>query len=520
MKDQEHQLDLSSVATALRQRWWLLLATALVAGGLAFGLSYLQPERYESSADLLFREPEAPPRVDPNEPPPDRSDAPERVAATNLALASLDRVAVRVKQRLDVPFSINELRDRVELSPAGQADIVTITAKGNTAEQSAQIANAFASEVVALRRQNAQARVQDVIEAIQAQLAANPTGATAAQLRQRADQLQVEKRLRSGDVEIAQTATIPRQPSSPKPLRNGLVGGGLGLILGFLLALLLHRLDRRVDSEEEIPEIVGAPVIARIPEEKATGWERELFAEAFQFLRANLQLQDPDRNRRVIAVTSALPGNGKSTVSARLAESFALTGSEVILVDFDLRRPILHEYFGTGARDGVTTALVGLRDPVELLQETKHPGIRLLAAGPLVPVSASVMAGEKPMNRLLSRLRESADYVIVDTSPITIGAEASAVAAATEGTLVVVDAQSARRDVLRVAIDQLRASRAELLGVVLNRAEAMLKEEAYRGYYSAGATPLSRAAASEDGPGDVQENGSRRGLLGRVKAKP
>lgn len=512
MTEQQPQqpFDVATVLTAVRRRWWLVLLTALAAAAIALGLSLLQPERYQADASLLFREPQPLPRVNPSEPPPDRTETPERTAATNLALASLDRVALRVKQKLNTPLSINALRQQVELAPEGQADIVTITAQGKTAGEAASIANAFAGEVVTLRRENAQAQVQTVIDAIEAQVKSTPVNdPAAAALRQRADQLRIEKRLRSGDVEVAEAATPPRQRSSPQPLRNALIGAGLGLILGFLLALLLHRLDRRVESEDEIAEILGGQVIARIPEEKAEGWEKELFVEAFQFLRANLQLRDPEQHSRVIAVTSALPGNGKSTVSTRLAEALAKTGAEVIVVDFDLRRPTLHEYFGTTGRDGVTTSLVGLGNSGELVQQTSRPGIRLLAAGPLVPVSASVVAGEGPLKTMLDNLRKAADYVIIDTSPITIGAEALAVAAVAEATLVVVDPHSARRDVLNIAVDQLRTARANLTGVVLNRVEVTLNEHAYRGYYSAGASSYEDPAHAGGSAGEQRNvNGS------------
>ena len=100
----------------------------------------------------------------------------------------------------------------------------------------------------------------------------------------------------------------PRDKSSPKPLRNTVIGLLLGLILGSLLAIVLQRFDRRVESEAEVGELFEAPVIARVPVERASGWERELFAESFQFLRANLQLRDPEGKYRTIAVTSALAG--------------------------------------------------------------------------------------------------------------------------------------------------------------------------------------------------------------------
>lgn len=502
MSEPSQQLDLQAVLRALRRRWRLIALVTILSGGLALGASLLLPDRYQASADLLFREAAPAPNIDPNEPLPDRSQAPERIAATNLALASLDKVAARVETKVATDLSARELRDRVELDPQGQADIVTITATGDTPREAARIANAFANEVVALRREDAQQKIQRVIDAIDAKLAGTPsTDVLAGELRRRAEQLDVEKQLETGEVEIAEEAVPPREKSSPKPIRNTAIGVLLGLILGSLLAILLQRFDRRVESEAEVGEIFGAPVIARIPVERAAGWERELFAEAFQFLRANLQLRDPEGTRRSVAVTSALPGNGKSTVAARLAEALALSGSEVIVVDCDLRRPTLHEYYGVNAHEGLTSALVGLRDPVELLLPTDIPAVRLLPAGPLMPLPASVLAGTKGMSDVLERLGRAADYVIVDTSPVTIGADASAIASCVDATLVVVDVESVRRDVLAAANEQLRASRANIVGVVINRADILLKDQAYRGYYGRSGRTLFEESEYEAPPG-------------------
>jgi capsular exopolysaccharide synthesis family protein len=500
------QLDFATFVGIVRRRIGLVLGVAGAAAALAFFGSLLQSDRYEASADLLFHQDEPVPRVDPSEPPPDQTQSPEAIRATNLALASLDTVTVRVKQRLKSPLTLDELRDRVDLEPQGQADIVRVTATGDSRADAVRLANTFADEVIAFRRENSQRKVQQVIDAITAQLAAVPAGSADERfLKRRQQQLEVEKRLRTGDVEIAQEAIPPRDRSSPKPLRNGFIGGVLGFILGVILVLVMHRFDRRVHGEDEIPEIVGAPVIARIPVERQSGWEHELFIEAFQFLRANLQLRDREGRRRVIAITSALPGNGKSTIAARLAEALALSGSQVIVVDCDLRRPTLHEFFGVDGREGLTTALVGLRDPAGLLQATQYPSVRVLPAGPLMPMPASVLAGTQGIGNLLDSLRGLADYVIVDTSPVTIGADTSAIASAVDGTVLVVDVDSARRDVLKAATEQLVGARAEIIGVVLNRAEILLKDTAYRGYYGASGRSLfaeeSGVAEEEQQPG-------------------
>ncbi len=501
-------LDLATLLRALRARWWLIGLTALVAGGLAFALSMLQDDRYEATADLLFRPSDPAPRIDPATAPPDAADAPERTAATNLALASADTVARQVKSKLRSPLSVDELRERVELAPEGQADIVTVTASGGSRDEAARIANAFAEEVVALRRRTAEAKVQRVIDAISSRLAAVPRDSgTAEELSRRAEQLRVEKGLQTGDVELAEPAIPPRERSSPRPLTNSAIGLVLGLLVGVALALVLQRLDRRIESEDELADIVGAPTIGRIPLAKETRWERELFYEGFQFLRANLQLREEARDCRTIAVTSALPGNGKSTVTVGLAKALAASGSTVVAVDGDLRRPTLHQNFGVPAEPGMTNIIGGGADVLEQLQPTLLAPVSLLAAGPALPISASVMAASKPLQELFQTLRGVADYVIVDTAPVTIGADASTIATAVDGVIVVVDQATVKREALKAANEQLTGSGAHVIGVVLNRASVLLAEEAYRGYYGSGAEQLSA-------------DGERKGKLRKRDSEP
>jgi succinoglycan biosynthesis transport protein ExoP len=479
-------LDFPTFLALLRRRARLIIGIGLAAAVLAFAISSLFPDRYDASADLLFHQPSGPVLVNPNEPGSEVSAEPERVAATNLALASLDIVAVRVKQSIDTSLSVKELRDSVSIQPQGQADVVTITARASTPEEAAEVANAFASEVVALRRESARTKIQKVIDAIGVQLAQSTSLSpeVSAHLSSRASQLEVQKRLEAGDAEVVEQALPPDSPASPKPLRNAIVALLLGLILGVVVAVLLRRFDRHVHDEEDIVEIIGAPIVGRVPVIKEDdGWKYDLALESFQFLRANLQLRSTTSSYRTFAVTSALPGEGKSTVAMRLAQAMALSGSSVILTDCDLRRPALHTALGVSAASGVTTALSSDVPPSRLLLETPIPNVKLLPAGPLTVMPGTMITGDHDIGKLIRELAKLADYVIVDTSPVTIGADASTIASEVDATLMVVDPSAIERPVLLAAVEQLHNADVTVAGAVLNRAEVLLNDRAYQGYY-------------------------------------
>ena len=156
-------LDLPTFFGVLRKGWLKLLLIAVVAGGAAFGLSLLQKDKYEASADLLFQKSDVARTIFGSQ-FQDSNNAPERVAATNLALASLDSVARDVKRQLNIDGSLEKFRARVNVAPKGQADIVTITASAPTRTEAVRIANAFAQQVVAQRKEVQQQQLQETID--------------------------------------------------------------------------------------------------------------------------------------------------------------------------------------------------------------------------------------------------------------------------------------------------------------------------------------------------------------------
>jgi capsular exopolysaccharide synthesis family protein len=463
----------STVASGVRRRPWLIPLVALVVGALAYGISTQIPDKYEATSRLLFQPVDPAPRVDPATPGPDASSTPERTAATNLALASAaaDATTVTVRDKLRLGLGLQDLRDRVGLTPEGQADIVTITATGGSAAEATRIANTYAAEIVALRQRRAQDRVQRVIDAINARLAAGPPADVASTLQARSEQLQVEKALQTGDVEVAELAVPPAAPSAPRPLLNGMIGAALGVLLALGLAVVLRRQDRPVEDEEDLETIIGADVLARVPNRGDSAVGRQGFREALHFLRTNLQLREDARRARVIGLVSPTPGHGKSVVAVGLTDALATSGSDVIAIDCDLRRPALHRYLHGELSPGVVDVIDGRDETSSLVQETSHAGVRLVAAGAALSESTSSSVGLGRITRLLKHMRQSADYVIVDTSAVTIGADSTVVAKALDGVIMVVDLKVVDRDVLAAATEQLRGAGVRIFGIVLNRAE-------------------------------------------------
>jgi Mrp family chromosome partitioning ATPase len=563
-------MDLPRFLALVRARSGLIAGIVGAAFLLALVASLLQPSRYEATADLLFGRTSTADAIIAGG-VTDPGVVPERAAATNLALASLDGVAVRVKERLGASSSAEELKDAVSVEARGATDLGTVTARWDTPEGAAAVANAFAEQIVAVRREAAQADIQRAIDALNATLAAQepapaagtpaaPESAATRALRSRISQLQALKALESGGVRVVEQATPPESRSSPRPLRNALIAAVVALALALFLVAALARFDQRIGDEDELADLMGAPVLARIPRVRSrrllsasTAHEEAAYLEAFEFLRLNLQLTGPEHRNLVLAVTSAGEGDGKTSVVSSLALSLGLGGADVVAVDLDVQKPELYHHLtafdvpGNGVppaeseEDGdepgseappgsprrvysVDDVTAGLRQLVrsggnarraaeslkasgrdipestlrrwkvhhaalyaeidatrsagdggvvaeeaaaahDLTVPTLHPHVRLLAAGP-----PAVPLRREWLRRLFARLRENTDYVLVDTVPVSTVADASAVASAVDGVILVVDLERDRRRDLLAAKKQLGNARADVRGIVINRA--------------------------------------------------
>ncbi len=273
----------------------------------------------------------------------------------------------------------------------------------------------------------------------------------------------------------------------PKPTRNLLVAGVLGLVLGLLAAFLREYFDRTLRTVDEIERAFGVPVIGQIPTVKSANRDRSEilwdengdFAESFRGLRANLQYLAVQWPLRTILVTSPAANQGKTTVSASLATAVAQAGQSVVLIEADLRRPRLAETFGLPRmRPGLTSVLVGHSQLGRATAEIKLPASRgqakgghewsitVLPSGPLPP-NPSELVGSPRMRRLVDGLADLYDTVILDSPPLLPVADSLALAKLVDGVIIVVRAKHATRDdaqAVRSLADRLGI---HLVGVVV-----------------------------------------------------
>jgi capsular exopolysaccharide synthesis family protein len=249
----------------------------------------------------------------------------------------------------------------------------------------------------------------------------------------------------------------------------------LGLVAAALIIALLELLDDTFKSPEEIEEQLGLAVLGIIPLSDRSilthlGESSSPVAEAFRSFRTALQFSTDQGAPKTIVVTSAQPGEGKSTTALALAMNFAQLGLKVLLIDADLRNPSQHRNLARNNGAGLANYLAGGAMPESIFQKTDFDGLYLMASGPLPPNPAELLAGPKMLS-LLSTASEKVDTVIIDSPPILGLADAPLLASIATGTLLVIATSDTRRSVVKAALKRLHFARARMVGALMNKCD-------------------------------------------------
>lgn len=193
-------------------------------------------------------------------------------------------------------------------------------------------------------------------------------------------------------------------------------------------------------------------------------------AEQYRTIRTNLQFTSLGADLRSIVVTSASPGEGKSTTASNLAIVYAQLGKRVLLMDCDMRKPTAHFTFQLPGQLGLSTILAKRTTLERSIQSTQVPKLHLLPAGPIPPNPSELLASPM-MKTLLEELEQSYDMVIIDAPPLIQVADSQIVASEADGTILVISCENSNRDYVIKAKEKLELSGANLLGIVLNKRE-------------------------------------------------
>ena len=427
----EGERERDSIAYALsvlRRRWLVVFACiglCLAAGIVISGLG--SDKRYESSTRVLFNSgslSNVALQVDRS------STDPERDAATNVLLAGSEAVASNVKRDLGLATSVGDLQDKVNVEAEPNANVLKITASDGDPDQAAAIANAFAKEFIDFRAKGDRESIDGAERDLQSQLDTLPADAIQqrADLRDSLNRLASLRAVATGDARVIARAE-PATDKAGLGLKQILIFAGiLGLALGLVGALVVESMDKRIadvasfEREYRLRALAVTPQKAFRRHGPRSGSED---LEPFRILRTAVDFAQVTRPVRTVMVTSAVRGEGKTSVAIGLAQAIALSGRPVILVELDLRHPTLARAFRVSEQNGVTSALLG-SEPNELLQRpmSELPNLEVLAAGVLPPNPAELLEAPALDVMLRALLQDGRKTLVIDSAPLLPVADA------------------------------------------------------------------------------------------------
>ena len=426
---------------AFRARWVVVVCFVILGVGAGAALSFLATPSYTSTARVYFSLPYGNTSSDLSQ----GSNYTQSQMASYAELSITPAVLNPVIKRLNLDTTPGRLAGSITAVSSTQTVIVSISVNDTSPTQAAAIANSVAAELDVVARSLA------------------PTGADGKS---------------TVEATVVTPATVPSAPTTPKKTRNLVAGFIGGLFLGLVGAVARDRLDSRIRGVWEIELMTNAPVLAQIWSDGSLqkhplimrDLPRGPQAESYRTLRTNVQFVGVDSRPLTFVITSALPGEGKSTTAANLAIALGEMELRVLLIDGDLRRPSVARYLGIEGTAGLTTILLGAASFDDVVQPWGASNLDVLTSG-AVPPNPGELVASRAMDNLLGLVRPRYDVIIIDSPPLLPVTDAAVLGRQVGGAIVVASAKVLRRDQFKSALTALDHVGCRVLGVVFNEVE-------------------------------------------------
>ena len=456
----------------LRRSWWIVLTAALIGTAVAVAITANAPRVFESSTELFVSVSGATTAT--VQEVGQGSTAAQQKTKGYAEVATSSRVLEPVIRDLALDRTPTELARAMTVTTGTNSVTLSITVRDTDSARAAATAGAIADSL----RHFVTTRLDPA-----------PDGQPSLV-----------------GIEVLEPATAATSPVSPRPVVNVGLGVVLGGLLGYGAVFSRRLLDTKVRDRRSIDETVDASVLGTVLHDPSASTRpltvrvepRGPKAEAYRALRTNLQFVGTGRPARVIAVSSAMPGEGKTTTSANLAVALAETGARVALVDADLRRPRVAAVMGLEGAVGLSDLLVGRAELSDVAQPWGRVSLDVIPAGQ-IPPNSSELLGSSSMEHLLGELRTRYDYVLLDAPPLLPVTDAAVLSQLTDGVLVVAATARTKKTQLAEAIEALHQIGSRVLGVVLTMQPAKHSgayDTAYAYAYDRDARPVPPTTTS------------------------
>ncbi len=559
-------MELSGYIRLIRRWLWLMIAAAVIASSAAFIAVRTQPAIYQATTLLQLGN-----YLGLTDPNPGMIQASASLSQSYIRLLKTRPILQAVVDKLRLPFGTAELERLFEGQLTSGTSFLTLTVSYTDPVLAAEVANELAIQLIAnsptelTREQQEQVRIlQAEVQAAQAQLqrAREELGVIDSALEglitdeqervvltlRRTELIgeistaqsnlasmtrtlvEIQQRGTVNFIRVVEPAQIPTGASNDNPLPSMVAAAVAAVMLAFGAALLLEYLSDSLRSPAEIMPLLNVPLLGAVApfgskrtyKNKLITWTqpRSTIAEAYRALRVNILFREniDEDACHIYVVTSPNPSEGKSVTAANLAITFAMTGMRVLLIDFDLRRPVQHSLFNLPNAVGVADIWrkrdsgdrldeIAIRQQVaqqlpRIIQKTEIPNLSLLTSGN-VPSSSSELIDSPQSRTLMQLLVQNGDYdvILIDTPPILVVTDTTIVARMSGGkSILVVESGRTRRGAAVRAAQQFTNLDLPLLGVVINRLKAQDRDAGYGYYYYYGYTRYDNPQGSPPPP--------------------
>ena len=487
--------ELRDAARVVREQLWLIAACAVV--GLLAGFAYAEGEEpeYQSTAKVLLLQ------VDPNIVAlnPNAFQDPARERATDIELVRQAPVAQGAARRLKTNAPPGALLPQISTSIQGDSNVLSIIATSDRPEGTAALANAFAASFVAFKKKTQQRQYERALGLVTQRISELQGGGTRAseaaelrRLRSQANNLRLLVSLGTGNAQLIEKATGLGYETGSDTGTGLLLGGMLGLLIGLAAAFLRDRLDPRIKSEAQLGGLLGGvPVIGRVPAITRSPETQRAALERFHLLRTELEGSGISNGGKSLLITSAMPGEGKSSTAANLALAIGQRGEAAILLEADVRNPELSRLSGVSA-PGMADVLRGQASIEAALQsatvrEGQPDGPSLATAGqvPFIPAGGAgedhwQLFKEEPLRKFLTDLGPYSSLVVIDGPPLGMFSDMAVLARLVDRVIIVVQIGKSRKRALERLREQLAVAGLKPAGIVV--LGAAVETDEYRRY--------------------------------------
>jgi capsular exopolysaccharide synthesis family protein len=325
-----------------------------------------------------------------------------------------------------------------------------------------------------------------------------------AMLMEKYEEVKITEAGQLGNVKVIDQAFVPSSPIKPNKKKNVLFALLVGIGIGLVFTVFTEYLDTSLKEAKDVEEHLGEPALGVIPNinhkeftqkygdnGKVADLKRLLLthyaprssiSEAYRSLRTNLQYFNHEKPLRSLLVTSTIAKEGKSTIVSNLGITLSQKGLKTVMIDADLRKPVLHKFFNVALKPGLTDLIIDHTMPAhKVIKGTSIENLFVLTAGSIPPNPTDLLESNR-MKAIQKELEEEFDFVLFDSPPIMVVTDAVVLSRILDGVLLIVETKKTRRDAVRAAKGVIEHVGGRLLGAVLNKARFSRMDHLYGGY--------------------------------------